>query len=114
MDDLLYYYKMFVKRIIDGDTLEGIVDVGFDFHHTVRIRLARVDAWENRGEGREKGFRATERVEELIAESGGSVIIRTMEKGSFGRWLAEVILDDERNLGDVLLEEGHAILYVRG
>ena len=36
----MYEYKCKVKRVVDGDTMDVILDLGFDIHHSVRVRMA--------------------------------------------------------------------------
>ena len=45
---LMYEYKCKVKRVVDGDTMDVILDLGFDVHHAVRVRLAGIDTPESR------------------------------------------------------------------
>jgi micrococcal nuclease len=108
----VYEFEALVIRVVDADTLDLLIDLGFEILTKQRIRLARVDAWENRGAEREKGLAATEFVKCLLAEGRTKVLVQTSkERGKFGRYLAEVHLKDGPNLGDLLLEEGHARLY---
>jgi len=115
--DKLYYNRAKIIRVIDADTMEMDIDLGHGvwLKHSkkspVRIRLARIDAWEVRGEERERGMQAKERVKELFENLGGDVLIKTISKDSFGRWIADVWLGDGKNLSDLLLLEGHAELY---
>lgn len=115
----MYTYKAKVTRIVDGDTLDAEVDLGFHMKANLRFRLARIDTPE-RGQ---PGFtEATDRVKE-ICPPGTEVVISTEKAGGFGRWLAEVLVvmpvadgagswaDQEKNLSDVLLSEGFAELY---
>lgn len=118
----MYEYQATVHRIVDADTLDLNVDLGMGVFTRQRIRLARVDAWEVRGEEREKGMAAKVRVAELLAgtEDGPmKVIIRTKKdkRGKYGRYIAEVIIParqedgilvPEVNLSDKLVAEGHA------
>jgi micrococcal nuclease len=106
----MYTYKAVVVRIVDGDTLDADVDLGFYMKTRQRFRLARIDTPE-RGE---EGFtEATDRVKELCPV-GSTIVIGTEKTGGFGRWLAEVTYSKDeqpRNLSDQLLMEGHAKLY---
>jgi len=115
--DKLYYYRATLIRVVDADTIEVMIDKGFgDFKGGTRrrkptLRLARIDAWEQRGEERPRGLDATARVKSLFEQLGPEVIIHTVEEDNFGRWLAEVWLADGTNLSNLLLQEGHAELY---
>lgn len=115
--DKLYYNRANVVRVVDADTLEVDTDLGHGVwvRHSKktpnRLRLVRIDAWETRGEEKEAGIKAKERVIELMGIHGFEVLIHTISKDSFGRWLADVWLADGTNLSDLLLAEGHASLY---
>lgn len=106
----MYTYKATVVKIVDGDTLDADVDLGFHMRTRQRFRLARVDTPE-RGQ---PGFtEATDKVKELCPV-GSEITIKSEKAGGFGRWLAEVTMqvgDLEINLGDQLLLEGYAKLY---
>ena len=113
----LYVYQATVRRIIDADTMECNIDMGFRMSLAATIRLSRIDAWETRGPERPKGEAATEFVRERVWP-GDRVTIQTFKSGSFGRWLAELwYTDDESgvevNLNDELVENGHACQWTR-
>tara|TARA_R100001510_G_C7617468_1_gene179231 strand:+ start:290 stop:631 length:342 start_codon:yes stop_codon:yes gene_type:complete len=105
-----YLYKAVVTKIVDGDTVDLLVDCGFNIIRKERIRFYGVDAWETRGEERERGLLAKQFVEEVIPV-GSEVMVRTgKEQGKFGRYLGEIFVDD-KSLNEMLLEEGHAEVY---
>jgi len=76
-----YTYKAEVVRVIDGDTFDVRLDVGFDTHIFKRIRLLGVDTWEIRGEERERGLIAKEFVETQIKISRGKIYVQTVMDG---------------------------------
>ena len=95
----------------DGDTVTLEIDVGLSALRRVTVRLARVNTPELKDAG---GAAARNRVMELLA---GQVLEVTTIKDrteKYGRYLAEIILGDGRNLSDVLVEEGHAWPYAGG
>lgn len=113
-----YYAK--VLKVVDGDTIDVMVDLGMGVHRKERLRFARINAWETRGEHKEKGKLAKARVEYFLPV-GDKIIIKTQKdkRGKFGRYLAEIIIPsnewkeikEDTNLNDLLLKEGHAVLY---
>ena len=113
----LYHNRARVVRVIDADTLEVNIDLGHGLwlNHTkkvpVSIRLTKIDAWEVRGKEKKRGLLAKQRVIELLQQHGNDVIVRTVARDNFGRWLADVWVGDGINLSDLLLEEGYAELY---
>ena len=116
----MYEYKAEVIHVVDADTFDVRVDMGFSHFQEMRIRLARIDAWEKRGEEREMGIAATEFVLELLAnlEDDDYIVIRTQKdkQGKYGRYLADVIImnsdgTEKTNINDLLVKEGHAEWY---
>lgn len=109
-DNRLYKYKGEVVKVVDGDTIDVMVDLGFNIFIKERFRLARIDAWEVRGEERVKGLEAKAFVKDLL--DGKEVFIDSQGTGKYGRWIAEVfVLDDKgamMNVNDELMEKGHA------
>lgn len=102
----MYQYKATCIRVIDGDTIEVKIDLGFYIYHTVRIRMNGYDAPELfSGTARDKGALAKEKLEELILWK--SLRIQTIkDKRSFDRWIAEVFLDtSESENVNLLMEE---------
>ena len=116
----MFEYTATILKVVDGDTIDVMVDLGMGVHRKERLRFSRVNAWETRGEHREKGLLAKARVADLLP-LGERIIIKTEKdkRGKFGRYLAEIIipasdwkeLEEDTNLNDLLLKEGHAVLY---
>ena len=69
MDNHVYQYKAELLRIVDGDTLDALIDIGFDVFVKKRIRLFGMDTWESRTrdlEEKAKGLPAKASLKELI------------------------------------------------
>jgi len=114
----MYEYKAKVISVYDADTMRVDIDLGFGvWLKNQSIRWLGIDAWEVRGEEREDGLVARDRVRELILDQ--EVILKTYKdnKGKYGRWLAEVYTIDKVDLewnnsvNQQLINEGHAIPY---
>lgn len=102
-----YYRNAFVGDVIDGDTIELTVDLGFHLQHTIRCRIRNMNAPETRGPERELGKICKDYLErELIAED---VLVRTFKADSFGRYLVDVQLPDGRDLATVMIQLGYAV-----
>lgn len=106
-DSILYHYEATVTRIVDGDTIDVDIDMGFGctIHH--RLRLARINAPEVRGVERQEGLAAKEWIETFLP-IGSVVMIRTYKDDSFGRYIAEIWVSEWQNLSDMIVNEGHA------
>ena len=110
-----YLYKATVVRVVDGDTVDLEIDLGMNVFVKERIRLARINTPETYGvkkdsEEYKAGMKAKKRLEELVL--GKEIALETVKdkKGKYGRLLAEIFLDKE-NINQLLLSEGHAIVY---
>ena len=111
----MFEYHATVLKVVDGDTIDVMVDLGMGVHRKERLRFSRINAWETRGEHKEKGKLAKARVAELIPV-GDKILIKTQKdkKGKYGRYIAEIFILDgviSVNLNDLLLNEGHAVVY---
>ena len=109
-----YLYRADVVRVVDGDTIDVDIDLGFYvWMRSQRIRLLGIDAPEMHGETKAAGDAATEYLEGLI---GGKTIILHTVKGkdeadrhdSFGRWLGVVYLNGV-DINEEMLRSGHAV-----
>lgn len=111
----MYTYKAEVCNVIDGDTVDVMVDLGFRMFSKQRIRIARIDTPERN----KPGFvEATERLKQLVL--GKKVLLTTAKPSKWGYFLGELsVLDDGAefkylNVSDVMLAEGLAKPYSGG
>ena len=106
----MYEYQAHLIRVIDGDTLEVRLDLGFRIHLEARLRLARVDAPEL---GEPAGIVAKSFVTKELHEID-QLRVQTHKTEKYGRWLAEVTYTQRgqpgvwHNLADRLIERGLA------
>ena len=103
----MYEYKAFVKKVVDGDTIDVTIDLGFNIQYTERVRLARINA-------PELSTDAGKLVKTFMVDSleGKDVTIKT-EKNKFdkyGRWIAEVYYN-EQSINQLLLDKNMAVPY---
>jgi len=109
-----YRYRAELDRVVDGDTLDVVIDLGFYIRIKERISLEGVDTPEIYGvpqdsEEYRKGLEAKAYVEKRLAENGNQMIIETRKMGKWRRWLAKVYLPDTgRTLNEELIEKGLA------
>ncbi len=110
--DPLHNYRARTTYVVDGDTVDLEFDLGFGVTFKDRMRLARIDAWEERGSEREMGLAAEGFVRSLLHKDYTSafplLIAVSKDKGKYGRWIGEIWLPDGTNLSDALVAEGHA------
>lgn len=99
-------------KVVDGDTFDLMVDLGFDVYRVIRVRLKGIDTWEVRGSERPKGLVAKARVEELMENKIQIISYKGGQRGSFRRWLVDVqYLEDNswKDLATTLKAEGHGV-----
>tara|TARA_R100001530_G_scaffold65541_1_gene46918 strand:+ start:314 stop:685 length:372 start_codon:yes stop_codon:yes gene_type:complete len=119
-DNNLFHYRSKVTRVVDGDTIDVELDLGFNIKLSERVRFVGVNTPESRTrdlEEKERGLAAKDFVGRWLLETAGmSPIIQTsMDKtGKFGRILGRVLNDEGVCLNDVLIEEGHGVPYDGG
>ena len=116
----MYEYSAEVLRVVDGDTVDVLIDCGFSTFRKERVRLHGIDAPESRTRDKEekvRGLAAKARLQELIKNTSKKVTIKTEldKKGKYGRILG-VIWDKEKkkNFNKMLISEGHAVEYFGG
>ena len=112
-------YSCKLVRVVDGDTCDALIDLGFDVWIKSRIRFYGVDTWESRTrnlEEKKKGLAAKEFVKDLLENSDeGKFVLKSYGVGKYGRVLAELFVKGhEQSVNDLLIENGHAYEYEGG
>jgi micrococcal nuclease len=112
-----FCYGAKIEKVVDGDTVDLIVDLGFDVHHKIRVRLHGVDAPETRTVNKaekEAGLKAKEFVKSW-SETHLTVLIETVKDKNekYGRVLAKIYADENKSecLNERLISEGLAKAY---
>ena len=119
-----YIYKAKLERVVDGDTIDALIDVGFDIWIKKRIRYKGIDTWESRTKDLDEkklGLAAKDRNKELlesVSSKPGYFRLKSHGVGKYGRVLGEVFVKDiegiEYNVNQTLIDEGHAYEYEGG
>ena len=124
-----FEYNAQLIKVLDGDTIDCYIDLGFDLKIKKRVRYMGIDTWESRTRNKEekiKGLAAKARNKELL-ESGVFKII-SFGTGKFGRVLGEIFVSPDAvggvipegvdrskdglvSVNDILIAEGHAYDY---
>ena len=104
----MYEYKATVENVVDGDTIDLVVDLGFKIQTKQRVRLARVDTPE-----RAQANYQTAKDFVKNAVLGKAVAVKTDKVSKWGYYLAEVMFDG-KNLNDELFNAGLAKYYDGG
>ena len=114
-----------IDKVLDGDTIDVTIDLGFDLYKKERVRVAGVDTPEKRTRDLEEkalGIDATnwlkKKLEDTIAGDGDELTVRTELEGGVGKygrllgWL--YINEDTVSLNEQMIEEGYAWPYDGG
>ena len=101
----LYAYKAQLARVVDGDTVDAMIDLGFD-------------TWECRTRNKEekkKGLLATAYTKDMLEADKGIFTLKSYGVGKYGRVLGELFIKGHRDsLNDLLKIHGHAYEYHGG
>ena len=112
-------YSAKVVRVVDGDTADAMIDLGFNVWVKNRIRFMGVDAWESRTRNKEekvKGLAAKAYVKDLLENSDeGKFLLKSHGVGKYGRVLGELFVKgNDTSVNELLKENGHASEYYGG
>ena len=112
------YYVKKVEKIVDGDTIDVVIDLGFDVMFASRVRLAGIDTPESRTKDlKEKalGLESKEYLKKHIQDAK-SVVIKTEKMNSsekYGRILGWIYVNgDTESLNDMMINDGYAWGYM--
>lgn len=116
-------YPFQTVRVIDGDTVELMVDIGFQTFRQVDTRLYGVDTPEIYGvkkwadaekttytEEYAKGKKASDFTAHWLDENCGDCRAETLGTGKYGRWIVKLYAPSGETLNDALLESGNAVV----
>jgi len=124
----MYEYNAVVEKVVDGDTIDVIIDLGFKTWKKVRVRMEGINTPESRTrdlEEKKRGLAAKDRLVEILELNSNKCILKVSGVGKFGRAIASVYVDtlspaSEKssitsiNVNQQLIEEGHAVAYDGG
>ena len=121
----MYHYNATLVRVVDGDTVDAMIDLGFDIKVKKRIRLSRINAPESRTRNKvEKnlGLAAKERLIELMEGAANVFELESKEIGKYGRILGVIYINKlsgkdtitQACINEMLVSEGHATEYDGG
>ena len=111
----MYEYSCKVDRVVDGDTVDVVLDLGFDILFKSRVRLYGIDTPESRTrdlDEKARGKMAGAYLKEAL-DNGTKVVIETKLKdsrGKYGRVLGNVVVDGV-NINEAMIENSLAVAY---
>ena len=114
----MYEYAATVNRIVDGDTVDVTLDLGFSIQYQARVRLLGINTPESRTRDKAEKARGLAAKDYVVDWCEAQETIKNQPsldtRGKFGRVLGRVIGDGEGCLNDVLVDVGHAEVYDGG
>jgi len=111
----VYEYKCEVTRVVDGDTIDCVLDLGFSILHKCRVRLYGIDTPESRTrdlDEKARGKLASKFLEDSI-KNGTEIILRSElkdSKGKYGRVLGSIVVDD-LDINQAMVAQNLAVKY---
>jgi len=115
-----FFYEAEVVKVIDGDTIDLMIDLGFDIHHAVRVRLYGLNTPESKTSDeleKARGLAAKSYTSDWIKKTDRIFIQTVKDKTEkYGRILAKVYADEKCSicLNDDLIKSGNAVEYFGG
>ena len=112
-------YQAELIKVLDGDTIDCWIDLGFNLKIKKRVRYMGIDTWESRTrdlDEKKKGLAAKAFTKDLLENSDeGKFSIISYGKGKYGRVLGELFVKGhEQSVNQLLIENGHAYEYEGG
>ena len=120
----MYNYRINIIKVVDGDTVDAEIDLGFDVSVKKRIRFMGINTPESRTrdlEEKARGLAAKDRLKTIL-EGAKTIQLKSHGVGKYGRCLGELevdMLDGQEcltleNVNQLLIKEGHAVEYHGG
>ena len=112
------YFVSSVDRVVDGDTVDVIIDLGFDLTKKERVRLAGIDTPESRTRDLEEKAMGLEAKDHLtgMLEGADRLIVRTEKDGKYGRMLGWFYKNEDAkySINETMVAQGYAWEYDGG
>ena len=118
-NEAAWRYAAQLDRVIDGDTVDAMIDLGFSTHRKIRIRFYGINTPESRTRDKaekKRGKAATARLQEILDAEEGAFVVRSFGVGKYGRGLGELFTESlgETSVQQTLINEGHGVEYFGG
>ena len=110
----MYTYKAELIKVVDGDTVDLKVDMGFKTNKHERFSVIGINAPELRGTEKHNGKLAKQFLIDQL--EGKPLLIKSTKQGKYGRWLVSIRIDDSETdplkiiyIEELMVENGHAV-----
>lgn len=106
-----YVYNAKIVNVVDGDTVDMIVDLGFNVFKKDRFRLSRIDTPELNSKIEDERVLAKEAKAFMLNYLNKDVVIESFKKDKYGRYLAEIYTEACTSINQLLVDNGLAKIY---
>ena len=118
-NEAAWRYAAQLDRVIDGDTVDAMIDLGFSTHRKIRIRFYGINTPESRTrdlEEKKRGKAASARLREILDADEGAFVVQSLGVGKYGRCLGVLFTESlgETSVQQTLINEGHGKEYFGG
>tara|TARA_Y100000114_G_C11699520_1_gene297719 strand:- start:142 stop:495 length:354 start_codon:yes stop_codon:yes gene_type:complete len=115
----MFEYNAVLDRVVDGDTVDATIDLGFDTWKKTRIRFYGINTPESRTrdlEEKKRGLAAKDRLIEILKANDNKFVLKSHGVGKYGRCLGELFVESlgETSVQETLINEGHGVAYFGG
>ena len=115
----MFEYNAVLDRVIDGDTVDATIDLGFDTWKKTRIRFYGINTPESRTrdlEEKKRGLAAKDRLIEILKANDDKFVLKSHGVGKYGRCLGELYVETlgKISVQQTLINEGHGVAYFGG
>ena len=115
----MFEYNAVLDRVVDGDTVDATIDLGFDTWKKTRIRFYGINTPESRTrdlEEKKRGLAAKHRLIEILKANDNKFVLKSHGVGKYGRCLGELFVESlgETSVQETLINEGHGVAYFGG
>lgn len=111
----LYTYKAKAIRVVDGDTIEASIDLGFDVWISIKVRLDGINTPESRTKDlneKKRGLASKERLEKILTENDNEFTLISHGVEKYGRCLGEIFVNKyKESVQKILIKEGYGVEY---
>lgn len=111
-------YECQITKVVDGDTVDCLINLGFNVIIRQRVRMYGINTPESRTrdpEEKKLGLAAKARLEELFTEGQNHAVLKSYGVGKFGRCLGEFFVNgNQLSVNQILIQEGHGKEYYGG
>ena len=115
----MFEYNAVLDRVVDGDTVDATIDLGFDTWQKTRVRFYGINTPESRTrdlEEKKRGLAAKDRLIEILKANDNKFVLKSHGVGKYGRCLGELFVESlgEVSVQETLISEGHGVAYFGG